>query len=112
MLKALLLYISVSSSIFAKIVSIDLANDASLSGELVKEGAGEVFIDLGFDIIKIPRTSIVQIVDQESKKSVVKGTFTSELFIESLGSRKLSSLRNLVDELGEAVVLIRKMHLQ
>ena len=73
----------------------------------MKEGAGEVFIDLGFDIIKIPRTSIVQIVDQESKKSVEESTFTSELFVESLGTRKLSSLRNLVDELGEAVVLIR-----
>ena len=107
MLKIILLYISIYSSISAKIVSIDLSNDSSLSGELIKEGAGEVFIDLGFDIIKIPRTSIVQIVDQKSKKAVRQSSFTSELFVESLGTTKLSSLRNLVDELGEAVVLIR-----
>ena len=107
MLKLLPLFVLFSSLLSGKIVSIELANESSVSGKLLKEGAGEVFIDLGFDIIKIPRTSIVEIVDQESKKSVGQSTFTSELFVESLGTRKLSSLRNLVDELGEAVVLIR-----
>jgi len=107
MLKVLPLFVFFSSLIYGKIVSIELANESSVSGKLLKEGAGEVFIDLGFDIIKIPRTSIVEIVDQESKKSVGQSTFTSELFVESSGTRKLSSLRNLVDELGEAVVLIR-----
>ena len=107
MLKVLPLFVFFSSLLYGKIVSIELVNESSVSGKLLKEGAGEVFIDLGFDIIKIPRTSIVEIVDQESKKSERQSTFTSELFVESLGTRKLSSLRNLVDELGEAVVLIR-----
>ena len=45
--------------------------------------------------------------DQEAKKTIEESTLSSEIFIESLGRRKSSSLRNLVDELGEAVVLIR-----
>jgi len=107
MLKILLLYISIYTSISAKIVSIDLENDTSVSGELVKEGVGEVFIDLGFDIIKIPKTAIIQIEDQKVNQSNKERTFKNQLYVESQGKRKLSSLRNLVDELGEAVVLIR-----
>ena len=107
MLKILLLYISIYTSISAKIVSIDLENDTSVSGELVKEGVGEVFIDLGFDIIKIPKTAIIQIEDQKVNQSNKERSFKNQLYVESQGQRKLSSLRNLVDELGEAVVLIR-----
>lgn len=107
MLKILLLYIFIYTSISAKIVSIDLENDTSVTGNLVKEGAGEVFIDLGFDIIKIPKTAIIQIEDQKVNQSNKERPFKNQLYVESKGKRKLSSLRNLVDELGEAVVLIR-----
>ena len=107
MLKILLLYIFIYTSISAKIVSIDLENDTSVTGNLVKEGAGEVFIDLGFDIIKIPKTAIIQIEDQKVNQSNKERPFKNQLYVESQGKRKLSSLRNLVDELGEAVVLIR-----
>ena len=107
MLKILLLYISIYTSISAKIVSIDLENDTSVTGELVKEGAGEVFIDLGFDIIKIPKTAIIQIEDQKVNQSNKERPFKNQLYVEFQGKTKLSSLRNLVDELGEAVVLIR-----
>ena len=107
MLKVLPLFVFFSSLIYGKIVSIELANESSVSGALLKEGAGEVFIDLGFDIIKIPRTSIIQIVDQKINKSLEERSFKNELYVDSPGKRKLSSLRNLVDELGEAVVLIR-----
>ena len=107
MLKALLLFVSLFSLTFGKIVSIDLENDTSVTGNLVKEGAGEVFIDLGFDIIKIPKTAIIQIEDQKVNQSNKERSFKNQLYVESQGQRKLSSLRNLVDELGEAVVLIR-----
>ena len=107
MLKALLLFVSLFSITFGKIVSIDLENDTSVTGNLVKEGAGEVFIDLGFDIIKIPKTAIIQIEDQKVNQSNKERPFKNQLYVESQGKRKLSSLRNLVDELGEAVVLIR-----
>ena len=84
-----------------------MENDTSVTGNLVKEGAGEVFIDLGFDIIKIPKTAIIQIEDQKVNQSNKERPFKNQLYVESRGKRKLSSLRNLVDELGEAVVLIR-----
>ena len=86
---------------------IDPTGDTAVTGNLVKEETGEVFIDLGFDIIKIPKTAIIQIEDQKVNQSNKERTFKNQLYVESQGKRKLSSLRNLVDELGEAVVLIR-----
>ena len=74
-----------------------------MSGELVKTGPNEVFIDLGFDIIKVLSSSIVRWLIKKQRKQL-RRVLSSDIFIESLGRRKSSSLRNLVDELGEAVV--------
>ena len=92
---------------FGKIVTIELANGSSLSGELIKSSASEVYIDLGFDILKIPKTSIVQMVEKQVKQVNEKTIFHNELFVNSVGKRKVKPLNILVDELGEAVVLIR-----
>jgi serine protease Do len=94
-------------SLFGKTVTINLANDSTVTGELVKSNVGEVFVDLGYDIIKIPKTSILQMVDNCVQQSNDKTVFHNELFVNSVGKRKESPLNVLVDELGEAVVLIR-----
>ena len=94
-------------SLFGKTVTINLANDSTVTGELVKSNVGEVFVDLGYDIIKIPKTSILQMVDNSVQQSNDKTVFHNELFVNSVGKRKESPLNVLVDELGEAVVLIR-----
>ena len=88
-------------------MTINLANDSTVTGELVKSNVGEVFVDLGYDIIKIPKTSILQMVDNCVQQSNDKTVFHNELFVNSVGKRKESPLNVLVDELGEAVVLIR-----
>ena len=107
MLKVNFLLIFLSTSLFGKPVKIDLANDYSITGELVKSNLTEVFVDLGYDIIKIPKTAIFRMVEQQGRQTIEKPLFQNELFVASHGKRKLSSLNNLVDELGEAVVLIR-----
>ena len=88
-------------------MTIELTNDSSVTGELVKSNVGEVFVDLGFDILKIPKTSVVSMVEKQVKQSNEKTVFHNELFVNSVGKRKEKPLNMLVDELGEAVVLIR-----
>jgi len=88
-------------------VTIQLTNDSFVEGELVKSNLGEVFVDLGFDILKIPKTSVVSMVEKQVKQSNEKTVFHNELFVNSVGKRKEKPLNMLVDELGEAVVLIR-----
>ena len=101
----LLSFLSVSA--FGKTVTIQLTNDSFVEGELVKSNLGEVFVDLGFDILKIPKTSVVSMVEKQVKQSNEKTVFHNELFVNSVGKRKEKPLNMLVDELGEAVVLIR-----
>ena len=101
----LLSFLSVSA--FGKTVTIQLTNDSFVEGELVKSNLGEVFVDLGFDILKIPKTSVVSMVEKQVKQSNEKTVFHNELFVNSAGKRKEKPLNMLVDELGEAVVLIR-----
>ena len=88
-------------------MTIQLTNDSFVEGELVKSNLGEVFVDLGFDILKIPKASVVSMVDKQAKQSNEKTVFHNELFVNSVGKRKEKPLNMLVDELGEAVVLIR-----
>lgn len=88
-------------------MTIQLTNDSFVEGELVKSNLGEVFVDLGFDILKIPKTSVVSMVEKQVKQSNEKTVFHNELFVNSAGKRKEKPLNMLVDELGEAVVLIR-----
>ena len=88
-------------------MTINLTNDSTVTGELVKSNVGEVFVDLGYDIIKIPKTSILQMVDKSVQQSNDRTVFHNDLFVNSVGKRKESPLNVLVDELGEAVVLIR-----
>ena len=38
-------------------MTIQLTNDSFVEGELVKSNLGEVFVDLGFDILKIQQKS-------------------------------------------------------
>jgi serine protease Do len=101
----LLSFLSVSA--YGKTVTIQLTNDSFVEGELVKSNLGEVFVDLGFDILKIPKTSVVSMVEKQAKQSNEKTVFHNELFVNSVGKRKEKPLNMLVDELGEAVVLIR-----
>ena len=101
----LLSFLSVSA--FGKTVTIQLTNDSFVEGELDKSNLGEVFVDLGFDILKIPKTSVVSMVEKQVKQSNEKTVFHNELFVNSAGKRKEKPLNMLVDELGEAVVLIR-----
>ena len=101
----LLSFLSVSA--FGKTVTIQLTNDSFVEGELVKSNLGEVFVDLGFDILKIPKSSVVSMVEKQVKQSNEKTFFHNELFVNSVGKRKEKPLNMLVDELGEAVVLIR-----
>ena len=55
MLKLLtyLIPVLIIQSIFAEKVSIQLQNGGSVSGELLKKNAEYLFVDLGFEILKV-----------------------------------------------------------
>ena len=93
-------------SIFAEKVSIQLQNGGSVSGELLKKNAEYLFVDLGFEILKVPQRNCLQVT--KVTKGVADPEITQEknLYRQNPNS-SLQPLGSLVDRLGEAVVMIR-----
>jgi len=48
-------------SIFAEKISIQLQDGGSISGQLLKKNAEYLFLDLGFDIIKVPQRNCLNV---------------------------------------------------
>ena len=91
----------------SEVAKIRLLSGAELVGPLLKESSDLLVVDLGYTALNVPRSSIVSIERRGEKASVKPvGTFGSSLYREQMGSAE-KSLRKLVAELGEAVVMVR-----
>ena len=101
-----LIPVLIIQSIFAEKVSIQLENGGSVSGELLKKNAEYLFVDLGFEILKVPQRNCLQVT--KVTKGVADPEITQEknLYRQNPNS-SLQPLGSLVDRLGEAVVMIR-----
>lgn len=105
----LFLIISASAPIFLNggEAEIRLVSGASVTGDLLKEGADGYVVDLGFDVLRIPKGAVASV-----KKLVTGGGNAtgsghgSELF-RALTNARAKPLQQLVSELGGAVVMVR-----
>lgn len=88
--------------------SIELKNGANLQGEIVLERAESIYLDLGFEVLAVPRASIAAVLerDEQTGEFPLKGDNPSTLYEVSSG-RGDQTIRDWVDELGEAVALIQ-----
>ena len=93
-------------AIFAEKVSIQLQSGGSLCGELLKKNAEYLFIDLGFEILKVPQRNCLSVarVAKGAKGSVI---VQEKNLYRQKPDASLQPLGSLVDQLGEAVVMIR-----
>jgi serine protease Do len=105
--------------------TIQLKDKASVSGKILAEKRDHVIVDLGFTILSIPKSSISKISkDAAPEAKPSKGTrsipstpapvsipepepASPTLFQSSRGSVPEQTVRELVNQLGEAVVQIR-----
>lgn len=91
----------------AEEAEIQLNSGASVTGDLLKETSQDVFVDLGFDVLKIPRSAIRMVSKVTSKASLQSGEDYGTALYRSDPKAKVRPLNNLVDALGGAVVMIR-----
>ena len=101
-----LIPVLIIQSIFAEKVSIQLDNGGSVSGELLKKNAEYFFVDLGFEILKVPQRNCLQVTKVTKGASDPEITQGKNLYRQNPNS-SLQPLGSLVDRLGEAVVMIR-----
>src|SRR6266487_1920962 len=100
---------------------IQLKEKAIVAGKILAEKRDQVIVDLGFTVLTIPRAQIVRISKEEAlepkSKSVLKPTLkpvvaaisesASDLYQTGKAALTEKSVRELVNQLGEAVVQVR-----
>ncbi len=92
---------------------IMLAGGAAIEGKIIKETATEIFVDIGFDIIRVPRDDIRKIITSDeaqksarpSESGIVNERITDDLY--RTGDLPPASLEELSQRLGEGVVLVK-----
>ena len=92
--------------LFAENVFINLKNGDSLSGELLKENADHIVVDLGFDILKVPQVDCLDVSKGERDSSKRDVADNPNLYHQNVNA-SVQPLGSLVDRLGESVVMIR-----
>ncbi|MFP4261022.1 MAG: S1C family serine protease [Opitutales bacterium] len=100
----LLCFLSVS----AQAVSVvELKNGASLEGDLALERSESIYLDLGFDLLEVPRNAIASMrARDESPERGLSASPEGRLY-EVGAVREDRSIRDLVGQLGEAVTLVQ-----
>jgi len=88
--------------------SVELINGASVQGEIVLERADALYVDLGFELLEVPRAAIVA----AQVRDVTTGQFpvelqTAETLYEVSTDRRDQTIRDWMDTLGEAVALVQ-----
>jgi len=89
---------------------IGLKDGHEVTGEIIAEKPQTIYVDLGFDILKIPRDQIVQRSKPGTERST---TASSARFVDvdptgfySTGPLRSAAVKELVSKFGEAVVSV------
>ena len=86
---------------------IELKSGAALRGEVILERSDEFFVDLGYDVLEVPKIAIESIkVINSSSAELSEGVHTDILYTVS-ATRSDQPVRAWVEQLGEAVGLIQ-----
>lgn len=88
--------------------SIELKNGAAVQGKVVLERADAVYVDLGFDVLAVPKASIAEVQTRDSETGAFPlATPDATTLYQVTADRGDQTIRDWVDELGEAVALVQ-----
>lgn len=87
--------------------SLELENGAAIKGEVVHERSDSYFIDLGFELVKVPKSVITAIRSSEegSAQKDDPAMVDSLYQVSNVGNDR--TIRDWIDQLGEAVALVQ-----
>jgi serine protease Do len=86
---------------------IHLKDRSSISAPVIKESADDVYVDLGFDILKIPRASITGIDSSAASPDATPGAPVERKGLYALGNPQVHSTVEGVQAFGPAVVVVK-----
>ena len=86
-------------------IKVELHNGGLIEATLLKKTDEKLILDLGFDVLSVPQKEIARVFEAKEKMEP-EFTVGDSLFSTSM-NRRAAPLRDLVDDLGKAVVMIR-----
>ena len=86
-------------------IKVELHNGGLIEATLLKKTDEKLILDLGFEVLSVPQKEIVRVF--ESKEQMVPEFIVGDSLFTSSMNRRAAPLRDLVDDLGKAVVMIR-----
>lgn len=89
------------------IQSIELKNGASLRGEIVIERSESYYIDLGFELLEVPKGVIASMQDVGNEATAPEIAPKGDSLYQVAEPGADGSIRDWVDQLGEAVALVQ-----
>ncbi len=96
--------------------NIQLKEKASVTGKILTEKKDQIIVDLGFTVLAIPRSQILKIVQEDVKEVkpgktkpalTSPGEASSDFYQTAKVPLSEKSVRELVIQLGQAVVMVR-----
>ncbi|MDB6040706.1 MAG: Peptidase and chymotrypsin/Hap [Verrucomicrobiales bacterium] len=125
LLRQIFLALGTAASV-AAVDTLQLKDQASISGKILTEKRDQVAIDVGYTVLVVPRNQITRIVtDEEAQKALqsaqksktappagsspppTKPATTAKFFQSPAGPTQELTVRELVEHLGESVVQVR-----
>lgn len=95
------------STVLQGIQSIELKNGASLRGEIVIERSESYYIDLGFELLEVPKGVIASMQDVGNEATAPEIAPKGDSLYQVAEPGADGSIRDWVDQLGEAVALVQ-----
>jgi len=87
--------------------TFELKNGSEIKGEIILERPDFYYVDLGFQLMPVPKTSVLRLMDVESKGDAVVNLSKEDSLYEVSNDRSDQPIREWVDQLGEAVALVQ-----
>ena len=103
-----LVFIFASGTAAQAFHSLELKNGATVQGELVLERADSVYVDLGYQLLEVPKSAVAQVQGVDvSSGGLPQLSSRADTLYQVADARGDQTIRDWVDELGEAVALIQ-----
>ena len=87
--------------------SIELKNGSAIQGEIILERPDAYYIDLGFDLMAVPKDAVLSLSETDLQDGETVSTVLSDNLYQVSETRSDQPIREWADQLGEAVALIQ-----
>lgn len=87
--------------------SIELKNGSAIRGEIIQEKPDDYYIDLGFNLIALPKESVLRLSKIDPQSGAPVGMAQKDTLYAVSGNLNDRPIREWVDQLGEAVALVQ-----